>query len=80
VVPKGSPPAPRGDGDDEHHMPAGELGRRYMLLAEVAIRGGDGLNQSSGGEAPGAALVGIWLWALVHGSLQILKFSLPIHA
>jgi hypothetical protein len=24
--------------------------------------------------------VGIWLWALVHGPIQILKFSWPIHA
>jgi hypothetical protein len=24
--------------------------------------------------------VGIWLWALAHGPIQILKFSWPIHA
>jgi hypothetical protein len=27
-----------------------------------------------------AQIVGIWVWALVHDPIQILKFSWPIHA
>jgi hypothetical protein len=26
------------------------------------------------------SFVGIWVWALVHGPIQIMKFSWPIHA